>query len=258
MTGALWEPLEVPFGPKAVIDVRDMREVEPMQVPDLTAPVFSHVQMMERNAERVCGVTDVAAGNTPTEDRTLGEVQLVTEQAFIRMDLLVRRFQEAMEDLFQIRHAIWKRVLAEQEEGIDAPQSMLTGLEMRGMQLPAGKITAELLEGTFRGKPRGSVETADPNRLRSDFVQALQALPMVVQAFPAAAMMLQNPNAARAMFEHFLRVFRVPNKQAFLGPVQAPMDPMDELMGGMAPPMGALPPGAPPAVPPAAPIEGGY
>lgn len=280
LQGALWDPSEQPWGPKAVIDVRDMREIEPFIVQDVTAPLVQWEQNCERTAERLAGVNDIASGQVSTQDRTLGEIQMATEQSFVRMDLIVRRAQEALEELAQIRHAIWKRTLAEQPDGIDAPQSLMSSLEGRGVSidqfLPDKKITAQLLDGAFRFKPHGSVETADTNKLRADFISAMQALPMLLQAFPQLVPMFQTPQAARAMGRTFLRVFRVENQQAFLGsPAQdlqqtlmTQMLPMlQQAMGGMTPggpaPIGvpgmpppgsaALPPppGAPPAAGPA-------
>jgi len=60
-------------------------------------------------------------GTQPTESRTLGEVQLTTEQSFVRMEESIRHCQETLEDLFQLRHAIWIRALEQQETGIEAP-----------------------------------------------------------------------------------------------------------------------------------------
>lgn len=273
LQGALWDPLEQPWGPKAVIDVRDMREVEPMVVPDVTQPLIQWEQNCERTAERLAGINDIASGQVAQESRTLGEIQMATEQSFVRMDLIVRRFQEAMEDLAQIRHAIWKRALAEQEDGVEVPQTLLASLEGRGVSidqyLPDKKITAQLLEGAFRFKPHGSVETADVNRRRSDFVAGLQALGPLMQAFPMLIPLFQTPQAARAMGRQYLRVFRIENHQAFLGspsqdvlqqmtmaPLAAPI--LAPLMGGggspgMSPGQPALPaplPAAGPMAPP--------
>lgn len=268
LVGALWDPEEQQFGPKAVIDVRDMREVEPFVIPELgLQAAMVREQNMERTAERIMGVNDVASGQVAQESRTLGEVQMATEQSFVRMDLIVRRFQEALEDLAQVRHAIWKRVLAEQPDGVDVPQSVLVGLEGRGVPidqyLPNGKMTAAMLEGAFRFRPYGSVETADPNRRRQDLIGFMQGLPMLLQAFPSLVPMLQTPQAGRAMFREFLRAFRVPNQQAFLGSPaqdlmqQAPM--LGMLPPGLLPPgmgMPGMPPGmppGPPGMPPGAP-----
>jgi hypothetical protein len=217
LQGALWDPIEQPWGAGAVIDVRDMREVEPMQVPDVPPSVVDWERGLERQAERLVGVNDIASGQTMQESKTLGEVQMATEQSFVRMDLVIRRFQESMEDLAAIRHAIWKRVLAEQPEGVEPPQGIMIGLEARGLPLPGGRMTAQLLEGQFRFKPRGSVETADPRALRADFNQMLQALPALIQASPMLQQaLLMNPQAARALLEQFVRVYRIPNRQAFL------------------------------------------
>ncbi len=247
MTGALWDPLEQPWGPSAVIDVRDHREVEPVQVPDIPAGAMELMQQCERTAERIAGVNDIASGQFAQESKTLGEIQMATEQSFVRMDLVIRRFQEAMEDLFQIRHAIYKRSLAEAPDGVSLPDGSLIGLESRGLQLPGGKLTAELFEGEFRGKPRGSVETADPRANRADFSQAMQALPSVFQLMPMIAQI--NPAAPRALLAEFARVYRWANKQALLGPPGQP--PMPGMMGPQPLPMpGGPPPQGPPQAPP--------
>jgi hypothetical protein len=244
--GALWDPYEQPWGPKAVIDVGDPREVEQMQVADVPASIFNHIQMQERTAERIVGVNDIASGSVNEEDRTLGEVQMASGNSEIRMDAVLRRFQEAMETIWEIRHAIWKRALAERQDGEEPPASFIANLEGRGISidqyLPERKVNAAMLEGAFRGKPRGSVETADPNRMRQDLVMGLQMLPALLQAFPMLQMMFQTPQAARAMGRQFLRyVMKVDNQQAFLGsPAQ---DLLQTQMLGQIPPMMA--PGMP-------------
>ncbi len=252
MAGALWDEDEQPMGPKSVITVRSPQEITPMQMPDVPASIFEQIQYADRTAERLAGVNDIASGQTVGRgDPTLGEVQMATEQSFVRMDLIVRRFQEKLEDVAQVRHAIWKRVLAEQPTGVDAPESVLVGLEGRGVSidsyLPDGKITAALLDGPFRFKPYGSVETADTNRQRQDFVSGLQVLGPLLQAFPMLAMMFQTPQAARAMGRQYLRVFRIPNPQAFLGSPSQDMSQqmaIDQLpMPAMAPPPGMGMPG---------------
>lgn len=245
--GALWNPVEQPWGPTRIITVRDPREVEPMTVTDVTAPVLQHIEMQERTGQRLSGVNDIASGQVAQENRTLGEIKMATAQSFVRIDLVVRRFQEPMEDLAQIRHSIWKRVLAEQPDGMAAPQSLVAGLEGRGVSidqyLPEGKVMGSLLDGAFRFKPHGSVETADIERLRNNWTGMMQALPMLLQAFPILGQRFMTPQAAYAVGRQFLRVFRVPNTQAFLGSpaqdaLQSAMANMGMGMTGMMPGMG--------------------
>jgi hypothetical protein len=264
MLGSTWDPQEQPWGPGCVIDVRDMREIEPVQVPDVPASVIQREQTMERTGERLAGINDISSGQFATQDKTLGEIQMATEQSFVRMDLVIRRFQEAMEDLAQIRHAIWTRVVAQEAGGIEPPSTIMTGLEARGMELPNGRVTAALLEGDFRFKPRGSVETADPRAMRMDFVQFMQMFPGIVQMVP---MMMQTfgPEAVRAFFDWMIRVMRIPNRQAFLGgmaqqmaaQLQPPSPPGVPGQPGL-PPGPPTPPGlpAPPLTLPSAPIHG--
>ena len=250
LQGALWDPLDQPFGPKSVIDVRDMKEIEAMVVPDVTNPLVQWEQSIERTAERLAGVNDIASGQVSQDARTLGEVNMATEQSFVRMDLIVRRFQEAMEDIADIRHAILKRAAAERD-GFEAPAAMMANLEGRGASIdaymPDGKVTAELLEGAFRFKPNGSVDTADPSKRMALFVQWIQMLPTLMQAFPLPTM---NPlQMNRAIWREACRVFKIENTQAFIGSPsqdlmqqQQLMNPMAMMMGGGMPGMGMMPP----------------
>jgi hypothetical protein len=237
IAGSLWDPDEQPLGPKSVIEMRQKDEVFAVQFPDVPQSLPLFIQGAENAGRRVGGINDVAAGQQVEKGNpTLGEIQMATEQSFVRMDLIVRRAQQALEAIMQIRHAIWKRCLAEQADGVDAPDFLQVGLEMRGTPidayLPNGKITAGLLDGPFRFKPYGSVETADLNRQRSNMVGLMQALPMVLQMFPAQAQQLQmNPMAGRVFMRELLRIFRFQNVQAILG------QPSQDLLGagGMVP-----------------------
>lgn len=287
MSGALWDEDEQPWGPKAVITVRSPQEITQTVVSDVPASIFQHMDRCERTAERIAGVNDIASGQVAQESRTLGEIQMATEQSFVRMDLIVHRFQASMEDLAQIRHAIYKRLLAEKPDGIDAPQSLIVGLEGQGIAidqfLPNGKITSALLDGAFRFRPYGSVQTADPAKRRADVVGLINVIPLMLHAFPFLATQFQTPKAGRAMMREILQAFNVRNPQAFLGSpaqdltqqialngmpmpslVPPPMQPGMPGQPGMPPGMPGAPPGSPPLIgglpsgmPPPGPPTGG-
>ena len=216
---ALYDAEENPLGPGSVIYCRDMNEVQTLEFPDVPPSINVWAQEVLDGAERTMGMNDIATGVTATEDRTLGERQMQAGYSEVRMDLVIKRQQETMEELAQIRHAIWKRVLREQGD-MDIPQRAMVGLEARGVDvalIQGGTMTADLLEGKYRFKPRGSVETADLNRLRSDFVQMMQALQGVFAMNPMAAASWQTPQAARAFNEQIVNLFRFPDRQAILG-----------------------------------------
>src|SRR3990167_2263136 len=133
---------------------------------------------------------------------------------------------------------------------------------------------AKAMDAKYRFKPRGSVETADVTRQRSDLMTFLAVLPQLVTFWPAVGQMLSgNAQAARAVLEQALRLFRFPDRQAILGndaqaamqqamqPQQAPPMAGGPGPGGMpsipgmpmaggpmpgAPPAGSAPPGVPP------------
>lgn len=261
LTGALWDPDDVPWGPNAVIDVRDMNEVQAMTVPSLTGATVERERDVVQASERLAGINDVALGQAPQGSQTLGEVNLVAEQSFVRMDEVIKNLQEALEDLGQVRHAIWLNTLKE-SKGMDAPQALLVGIEARGgdvmHETPA--VTPDMLEGVFRFKPRGSTESADITRQRGDYIQFMQALPILLSIWPAMAQVLgQNTEAAKSSLEQMVRLFRMPDKQAWIGntsqweAMTAPQVPQGAPgMPGMpgAPPGGAPSGGMPPGLPP--------
>ena len=263
--GALYDPEEQPFGAGSVIYVRDMKEVEVMTIPDIGSGMMHWAGECLDAAERTMGITDVASGVEPDEKRTATERRLTAGYSEIRTDLVIKRMQEPMEDLFQIRHAIWKRVLAAKREGLALPSGAMSGLEARGVEISTmreGKVTADLLEGKFRGKPRGSVETADPSMRRQNLNGMLQSLAPIMQINQMVGAMLGTPAAARALLDAVLTAYNIEDKQAFLGsPAQEAMstagmlqDPrISQLLqsmggGGQPPGMGGQPQmgGAPP------------
>lgn len=239
VVGALWDPYEQPFGPRSVIDVRDVKEVEAMQFPDVPGSLVQREQMTLAASERLSGMNDATLGVSPGSDRTLGEYNSVTQQSFIRIDEVIRNVQEAIEDLWLVRHEIWKRTLREGGRE-QLPGSLVAAVEERGFRMPESGLTAELLEGTFRGKPHGSVETADLNRQRQDFIGFLQALAQLVQAVPGLQMMMSQPQAANSILKQAMRVFRWDDRQGLTGTEDGnlPAPPMMPGMPGMAPGMG--------------------
>lgn len=234
--GALWDPDSEPIGPKAVITVRDMREIEPMVFPDVTGPAIERLRDTERTGERLAGINDAAAGVTSRDQRTLGEVRLITAQSLGRVAEAVKNIQETLEEIGQVRHLMWRRALAEMgEQGMEVPERVTQALELRGADvtqyLPNKRLTATMLEGAFRFKPRGSVETADKDQQRYDFNQWLQAMTQMMALNPMIAAILRTPQAAKALVEQGIRLYNVQDKQAFLGSeamaaMQAAMMPM--------------------------------
>jgi hypothetical protein len=256
LQNALWDPDLQPMGAGSVIDVRDMKEVDQMVMPDFASSFAERREESTiRASERIVGVNDVALGQTTQGTNTLGEVNVATEQSFVRMDDVIKSIQESLEDLGQVRQAIWVRAL-EETGGYDAPASLFEGLDERGgdpSKSQDGKVTPDMLSGTFRFKPRGSTENADLSRQRQDYMQFLQALPMMLQMWPALAMQIgNNPEAAKSALEQALRLFRIPDRQAWLKPPPPPIDPMTGLPmppGMPGAPMGAgMPPGMPPQI----------
>lgn len=246
---ALWDPDNEPFGPKAIMTVRDMNEVQAFEMPDYTSPARERIIDTERMAEKLGGMTDIASGSKPSEDRTLGETRLVTAFSEVRIEEVIRNIQETLEEVAQVRHLMWKRALAEMPDGIEAPSRVLSGLETRGVDvtafLPDKRFAASVLEGAFRFKPRGSVEAADKHQQRQDFAEALKALASLAGQNQMIGLLLQQPQTGKALLEEWAHLYSVRDKKAFLGQetLGAVMQQLQMMqMGGGLPGAGGAPP----------------
>jgi hypothetical protein len=219
--GALWDPYEQPFGPRSVIDVRDPQELTQLQLRDVPQSINVWKQDVRMDADRLVGQNDTSLGVDSGEDNTLGEERLRAGYAEVRVNLLIKRLKEPMEELWQARHTIWKKTLQSQAAGtLPIVQRVAIGMQANGLDISSvadGRVSPDMLEGQFWGKPKGSVETADRQRQRADFNQTMQALPALLQVWPMLAAMLNTPTAAKAVLERLLQVNAWPDKQAFLG-----------------------------------------
>lgn len=244
-----------PFGPREKIRVRDMNDVSQLDVKDVPNSVMAAMQMCLQFAERLSGQSDTSTGVMAQQDRTLGEVKITTEQSFVRIDEDVKNVQEAMEELFLVNHAIYLAAL-EENGGEELPDTITQSMQERGLGGdPQYKITADDLYGTWRGKPKGSVEASDFNRMRADFAQLMTALTQMAQVNPALAQHLANPAFMRSFLSQMARVYRWPDRQNLVNSFTGAPAMMPGMPGGpgMAPP--GLP-GAPPQGGNGAPVTG--
>lgn len=250
---SIWDPDDQPFGVGAVLDVRDPNEIRQLVVADVPASTIESERTIMSAAERVTGLNDVSISGIQTaERRTATEVSTSAAASQVRVEEAIHNVQEAMEDLYLLRHTLWARALEHEKSGLIAPARVQADLSLRGIQLPQKgpfAFTADDLRGTFRFKPRGSVETADPNQQRQDYGQFIaQVLPTLLKLFPQLAQQLTlNPDAAKELLEHALRLYRFPNLQVLLREtpqIAAPQGVLPQAPGG-AP---AMPGGLPPAL----------
>lgn len=220
---ALWDPLEQPFGPRQVIDVRDMDELQPVQgIEDVPNSVMAWRNCIRDDGDRLIGQNDVARGVITEQESkpTATQVATTAQASEVRIAVIRSRMQEPLEELGLARHAIWKRTLAS-NPNLPIRRAMVLGRDVPGVEASAypedNRVTAQMLEGSFWFMPRGSADTADPMRQRSDFVGLLQTLPQIAQMNPAIGQIFSTLPAAKALVEQMLRVFRWPDRQSFLG-----------------------------------------
>ena len=241
VAGSPWNASLKPFGPREVIPVRDLNELKQLEVRDVPNSVFQNLQMVLQLAERMSGMNDLTLGVQASSDRTLGENRIATEQSFIRIDEIVRNFQEGLEDLFGLLMIIWKNKLTDSPELM--PSDLLASMTERGIDIPPGRVTADMLTGTFRGKPRGSVESADLGRMRNDFVAMMTSLTQMAQSVPALAQHLSSPRVIRSILTQVTRMFRWADREGLLAGFTGMAAPPQQPMPGQQP--GQPGPGAP-------------
>ncbi|MGH8678526.1 MAG: hypothetical protein ACREUQ_09275, partial [Burkholderiales bacterium] len=222
-TGALWNPDTQPIGIGRGIPVRSMDEIEMLQIPDVPNSIVEQERAILQAKERVGMLADAAVGVLSTERRTLGENRLVSGGSSVRVRAIIGRLHEAIAAILELTLAHWVEALKADAHGLDAPLAVQQALEGRGMGLPDGRFTADQLTGEFSFEPYGSVESADPQRRQQNFNGGMTALANLAQVFPGLLPVLQNPEAAKAVLEEWLRVHDVRDREPFLQAFAQPM-----------------------------------
>lgn len=242
--GSPWNPADRPFGPSEVIPVRDMNELKQFEIADVPQSVVMAMKEVISAKERLSGMNDTTTGQLADASRTLGEVKLVTQQSWIRIDEVVKNLQQGFEDLFSILNMIWKNKLQSKPE--PWPGDILVSMQERAIDV-GDEITADILDGAFRGKPRGSVEASDFSQMRADMVQMITAITQLSQQVPSLRMQLNNPATIRSILTQLARVYRWPDRANLVGTFTgAPPPPPPPAPGQPGAPGGAPAPGGPP------------
>lgn len=220
--GSPWNPAERPFGPGEVLPVRDLSELKQLEVSDVPQSVIYAIKEVLASAERLSGMNDTTTGQTSSPNTTLGDVKLSTQQSWIRIDEVVKNMQQGIEDLFNILLLIWKNKLRDDPE--PWPGDLMESMHRRDIDI-GNTVTADILDGAFRGKPRGSVEASEFSQMRADLVQMLTSLTQLAQQVPVLKQQLNNPATIRAILSEIVRLYRFQNRTAFLGGFSGQMPP---------------------------------
>lgn len=248
---ALWDPDVQPFGVGRTITVRDMDEVQPLQIPDVPTSMIEQEQGLIGAKERVSGLSDVAViGTQARQSNTLGQDQMISRASAVRVDEPLGHLHAAISMVMQLSHAIWVETLEADPQGVDAPAGVIQGLAGQGLELQNGKFTAVQLKGDFHFEPYGSDDTADPAQRQAQFNNKFIALANLAKVLPGVQLIFQNPEATKAIVEEWCRAYNVRDRQPYLGALAAPPIPPGMGTGLGPPPMGmpsgAMPPGMPP------------
>jgi hypothetical protein len=242
LRGEDWDPEAQPFAAGTVITVSDMKGVEPFPFDDVTEQALNKEQGCVADAQRILGLNDIAIGQVSAKARTLGENELATRESFTRTDDPIGNLQEAFEELGSVIHAIEVQTLKDMDDGRQTPATVTDAVKRADTSYD-GRVTWQMIDGHYRFKPRGSVESADPNQRLKMLVDGIGLLANWAKLNPQIAARMQTPEFGDALMQMFVTEFKPRDKQPFLKPVQP------------APPM--LPPGMPPGAPGAPPPGAG-
>lgn len=251
--GAQWDPTIQPFGAGQVIDVASMNEIQPFEFEDVSNQAMVKEGQCPTDAQRIVGVNDIALAQTNSQSRTLGENQMATQQSFVRTDDPVSNIQEAFEEVGEIMHAIEVQALREMgAQGMQAPASVTQKLQYASDTSFDGTFTADMIDGQFRFKPRGSTDEADPHARTQRREAGIMRMMNLAKVNPLIAQRMQSQEFADAMMQDIVDEMKPRDKAAFLKPLAPPQPSPGMPVGapgaipGMPPPGAAPSAGAPP------------
>lgn len=219
-----WDPELQPFGAGIAIRVASMDGIQPFDFDDISQGALDRERTCVVDAQRIIGMNDIALGQVSAKARTLGENEMASRESFTRTDDPIGNLQEAMEELGDLIHAVEVKTLEAMDGGLEAPAAVMDRMRRRGGDLESfdGTFTAEMIRGRYRFKPRGSVESADPNRRRQQLMEGLQVLSGWAKMNPHIGQRLQSPEFAEALLQMWVTEYKPRDVQAFLAPVTAP------------------------------------
>lgn len=258
VTGSKWKPQIQPWSPTRVIDVDDPKEIQQAKIADAPESLVMRERQTLQAAERVSGSSDiVSSGVVEGANPTATQVASSAAYSNARLEEQVTLGQEAIEQLYELRHLMLVRML-EYNGGAEVDDSVTNALQDQGLELVDGKMTADLLKGPWRFKPRGSVESADPVLVQRKFEQRYSSLANLAKINQGVAMRLADPALADALIQDWADTYKPRDRAAFLRPTQPPVMPMPGPFGGQPMAPGMLPPQMAPqlALPPGQPPQG--
>lgn len=249
LTTAYWNPDDQPIGPQSVIDVRSHDEIKQVQVSDVPQSMIYLKRDTEQAAERVGGVGDMAVVGVDGLDQgqanpTATQVQTVAQATAIRVDDVIEAIRTSIEDIYMLRAEIWKRSLANHPNGMPAPDDVLGNMETRGVKMGGDgqavyAFTAADLEGRWRFKPKGSLQSSNKAYLLQNVNGLMASMQGLAQLNPQFHAAMQNPEFIKAIFDHYLAIYEVSDKAGIMKSLASAFTPP-------APMPSALPPGAVP------------
>ena len=200
-SGTMWDPDETPIGPGQVIEVNDLSEVTPLELPDLPTSIFAHGQEILNFVEKLTGLNDYSLGATPSQNRSATEVNKVTSEGLVRLDVLISRLAPGMKKL---GWAMWLLLLQNRPQGdtfmIGDEESTITPQEM--IPEPGTMMPFEFL-------PQGQVSDVSKEVRRQQHLLLYSAVEKALYDF--------NPDGLRIIMNEVFRAFDVENRDEILG-----------------------------------------
>jgi hypothetical protein len=95
-----------PWGPGAEYEVSQKGDVGILDLPDVPPSSWQEEQQLWGNARILLGLDDPLSGKASSSRRTKYEMQLVAASAGIRTDLMAKRVQQAMKQVFWMIHQL--------------------------------------------------------------------------------------------------------------------------------------------------------
>lgn len=201
--GSAWNPKDQKWAPGQVLDVNEPGEISELSMADIPGSIFAHENDLMAFVERVTGMSDYSMGRSPSLGRTATEVNRVTSEGLVRLDVGISRIQHG--GMSQLAWQIWW-LLYQYRPVMDFfyAENIAMAITKQEMRAPAGGLMP------FEFVAQGQLSDASKEARRAQLLMLMNVVSGPLQQF--------FPDGLQYLLDKILSEHDIQDRANIIGP----------------------------------------